>query len=78
MRRELYSKIDATPEAEEERASHCNEVGKQGLFEEAQSWYYKIGEGGKKEALNYVAGLPVYREKCWSCARKGYEGFVLS
>ncbi|KAK5243933.1 hypothetical protein LTS03_010408 [Exophiala xenobiotica] len=78
MQRERLSKIDATPKAEEEWRIHCNEVGKLGLFDEAQSWYFKIGEGGTKEALNYMAGLPVYRDKCWSSTNKGYEGFTLS
>lgn len=34
--------------------------------------------GKRREALNYMGGLPMYREKCWESAREGYAGFVLS
>lgn len=34
--------------------------------------------GKAREALNYMGGLPLYREKIWDSANNGYAGFVLA
>jgi hypothetical protein len=71
--------IEATREAEEEYREHVLEIGNKGLFKEARSWYYGDNIPGKpREALNYMAGLPAYKKRCWECAEKGYSGFVLA
>jgi hypothetical protein len=79
MRDQGYSSIDPKPEAEEEWRKHTNEVANQSLFPQAESWYFGKNIPGKaKEALNYMGGLPKYREKCWESADNGYTGFVLA
>jgi cation diffusion facilitator CzcD-associated flavoprotein CzcO len=71
--------VEATREAEEEYREHVLEIGNKGLFKEARSWYYGDNIPGKaREALNYMAGLPAYKKRCWECAEKGYSGFVLA
>jgi len=70
--------INATEDAEKEWKEHVNEVGGRGLFSQAQSWYYGDNIPGKpREALNYMAGMPVYKEKCWDSAKNGYRGFEI-
>ena len=79
MREKQLTSIDPTREAEKEYREHVNEIGEKGLFKEAKSWYYGDNIPGKpREALNYMAGLPAYRKKCWECAENGYNGFVFA
>lgn len=71
--------INPTPEAEAEWRTHVNDVGKEGLFSETESWYFGTNIPGKpKEALNYMAGMTMYKQKCWESAKLGYKGFVLA
>jgi cation diffusion facilitator CzcD-associated flavoprotein CzcO len=71
--------IQSTPEAEAEWRTHVNDVGKQGLFSDTESWYFGTNIPGKpKEALNYMAGMTMYKQKCWESAKSGYKGFVLA
>lgn len=78
MRRKHFTTIDPTPEAESAWREHVNDVATKGLFAEAKSWYFGDNIPGKpREALNYMAGLPLYKDKIWSSSRSGYEGFVL-
>ena len=59
-----YETIDPTKEAEAEWRKHVNEVGEQGLFSETESWYFGTNIPGKpKEALNYMAGMQMYKQK---------------
>jgi hypothetical protein len=54
-------------------------MGDKGLFKQAKSWYYGDNIPGKpREALNYMAGLPLYREKIWESANNQYQGFALT
>lgn len=71
--------VEATREAEVEYRAHVDDIGGKGLFKEARSWYYGDNIPGKpREALNYMAGLPAYKKRCWECAENGYSGFVLA
>lgn len=74
------TRIEATRSAEEEWREHVNHGVDLGLFPKAQSWYFGDNIPGKpREALNYMAGLPKYREWLWdNCAKKGYQGFKLT
>jgi len=78
MRENNVASINPTREAEEWWRAHVNEVAEKSLFPQADSWYFGANIPGKpREALNYMGGLPTYREKCWDSARNGYSGFVL-
>jgi cation diffusion facilitator CzcD-associated flavoprotein CzcO len=79
MRDHHITKIDATREAEKDWRDHTLEMGGKGLFPKAKGWYYGDNIPGKpREALNYMAGLPLYREKIWESANNGYRGFELT
>ena len=78
MREHNITSIEATREAEEHWRAHVNEVAEKSLFPQADSWYFSANIPGKvREALNYMGGLPLYREKCWDSANNGYSGFDL-
>jgi hypothetical protein len=78
MRTHSLSTFNPTHEAEVAYREHVNEIGAQGLFSQARSWYFGDNIPGKKrEALNYMGGLPAYRARCWDCVNKGWEGLVL-
>lgn len=73
-----YKSINATEVAEKEWRDHVNEGAEQGLFKEAHSWYFGDNIPGKpREALNYMAGMPLYKQKCQESVNAGYKGFVL-
>jgi hypothetical protein len=77
MRTNNLTTFDPTREAEEVYRKHVNEIGEQGLFSQAKSWYYGDNVPGKaREALNYMAGLPAYRDRCWGMVGRGWEGLV--
>ncbi|KAK4986280.1 hypothetical protein LTR50_005393 [Elasticomyces elasticus] len=79
MRDQNLTTIKPTPEAEDEWRTHVNDVGKMGLFSDTESWYFGTNIPGKpKEALNYMAGMPMYKQKCWESANNGYRGFVMA
>ena len=78
MRENNYTRITATPEAEETWTDHVNELVNGTLFSEVDSWFMGANIPGKKRAvLVYAGGSPAYRERCDEVAAKGYEGFVL-
>jgi len=79
LRDKNYNTINPTVEAEAEWRNHVNDVGKEGLFSDTESWYFGTNIPGKpKEALNYMAGMQMYKQKCWDSAKSGYQGFVLA
>ena len=76
MRDNNIRSIDAERAAEEEWRRHVNEVADKSLFPLAESWYFGGNVPGKKrEALNYMGGLPEYRRRCWEGVGRGYVGF---
>lgn len=71
--------IEAEEDAERAWREHVIDIGNQGLFPEAKSWYFGDNIPGKpREALNYMAGMPEYRRRLWHCAGHDYQGFSLS
>jgi len=78
LRENGYNKIQPTSEAEEEWWKHVDEAGRAGLFSETESWYFGTNIPGKpKEALNYMAGMASYKQKCKESVDNGYSGFLL-
>lgn len=76
MRRENYASVEPTEDAQMRWKAHVNELGEAGLFPEAKSWYFGDNIPGKpREALNYMAGVPKYRDELKACASSGYNGF---
>ncbi|KFZ00295.1 hypothetical protein V498_00175 [Pseudogymnoascus sp. VKM F-4517 (FW-2822)] len=79
MRREGLVTIEPATEAEVEWRAHVNDIGNGSLFHEANSFYFGGNIPGKaKEAMNYMGGLQVYKEKITMSSKNGYKGFHLS
>jgi cyclohexanone monooxygenase len=75
------TRIEATPEAQEQWVGHVNEIVNMTLMPRANSWYMSANIAGKPRAfLPYLGpeGIGGYRRKCDEIAAKGYEGFVLA
>ena len=78
MREEGKKSIDATEEAEKVWRELTDGIAEATLFPRAKGWYFGTNIPGKpKQALNFMGGMPMYREKIWESAGKGYEGFVM-
>ena len=78
VREKGYSRIAATPEAEDAWVAHTTEVGSRTLLSSANGWFVGGNIEGKARAfLLYANPAPAYRAKCAEVAAKGYEGFVL-
>ena len=78
VRENDYSRIAATPEAEDAWVTHTNEVGSRTFLSSANGWFIGGNIPGKARAiLLYANPAPAYRAKCAEVAAKGYEGFVL-
>lgn len=70
--------FEATIKAENEWAEHVNSLLEGTLFHKANSWWWGANIPGKKrEALNYIGGLPTYMEQCNQSKNNDYEGFEL-
>jgi cation diffusion facilitator CzcD-associated flavoprotein CzcO len=70
--------IDPSTDAEMEWSKHVEDIGTVGLFSQAKSWYFGDNIPGKKrQCLNYMAGMPAYKEKIWKCEGDGYAGFII-
>ncbi|EXJ68764.1 uncharacterized protein A1O5_07695 [Cladophialophora psammophila CBS 110553] len=77
MRRQGLTIIEATPEQEAKWREEVLAVGNGALFPKADGWYYGANIPGKaREPLNYMAGLPIYRERlAFASPAQGYGGF---
>jgi len=73
-----YSRIEATPEAQDEWVDYVNLVADFTLFPRCNSWYLGANVPGKPRVFMPLVGFPAYAEKCNDVAVKGYEGFALS
>jgi cyclohexanone monooxygenase len=70
--------IEAEREAEDEWVEHVNEVAYMTLYPKAASWYMGANVPGKPRLfMPYIGGVGVYRDKCTSVAKDGYQGFRL-
>ncbi|KAB5531473.1 hypothetical protein GE09DRAFT_1252235 [Coniochaeta sp. 2T2.1] len=74
----MATSIQPKVEAELEWRKHVNETAQEGLFSQTESWYFGDNIPGKpREALNYMAGMQLYKQKCRETWESGYKGFVL-
>jgi cation diffusion facilitator CzcD-associated flavoprotein CzcO len=79
IRKNGYSRIAPTPQAEEAWVAHVNEMGGKTLLSGTKSWFVGDNIPGKAHAiLLYANTAPAYRAKCAEVAANGYEGFQLS
>jgi cyclohexanone monooxygenase len=79
MRERGFTRIDATPEAEEAWRNECLELAEATLFPKANSWYMGANIPGKtREILMYSGGLPMYLQQLADSAADGYKGYALS
>jgi cyclohexanone monooxygenase len=79
MRRNAYSRIEATDAAESEWVAHVAEVGGMSLRSQCNSWYVGANIPGKTRVfMPYIGGFPAYLEKCREVVANGYAGFTLS
>ena len=73
-----YSRISASPQAEEDWAQHVTEAGAKILRTQADSWFVGANIPGKaRRLLTAPDTAPVMRAKRDECASNGYEGFLL-
>ena len=73
-----FTRISATPEAEDEWTKHVNEDGAKILRSQADSWFVGANIPGKARALlNAPDPAPVMRAKRLEVAANGYTGFDL-
>ena len=73
------TRIEATPEAEENWRASVERIGSKTLYPLADSWYMGANIPGKRrELLNWPGGLRRYRALCEASAEAGYSGFVTS
>jgi len=78
MREHGFTRIAATPEAEEAWVQHVAEVGAKLLRTKANSWFVGANIPGKARVLlGRPATAPAMRAKRAEVAAKGYEGFLL-
>jgi cation diffusion facilitator CzcD-associated flavoprotein CzcO len=77
MRRTGLTTIEATEEQEKKWREEVLAIGDGTLFPKADGWYYGANIPGKKrEPLNYMAGLPIYKDRLeFASPARGYGGF---
>lgn len=79
MKREGYTRIDVTEEAEQSWADEIETVSGQTLHKLADSWYNaKNIEGKKGGFMIYVGGFPRFSRSSREAVEQGYKGFVRS
>jgi len=78
VRDHQYTRISATPEAEEAWVNHVNEAGAKILRTQANSWFVGANIPGKARVLLTAPDTaPVMRAKRAEVAANGYQGFLL-
>lgn len=76
MEKEKLDSITATKEAESAWNDEVNALTNASLLPQAKSWYMGANIPGKPvQALNYIGGLPTYRQKCDAVLNQGFLGF---
>jgi len=78
MRARGLTRVEATPEAEDEWTRHAEEEADKTLLTKANSWLMGDNIPGKPRALLLYAGpAPLFRRKCREVAESGYRGLEL-
>ncbi|KAL0571529.1 hypothetical protein V5O48_010445 [Marasmius crinis-equi] len=79
MKRNGYTRIEATKEAEKAWKDLVMSIGDASLLTKGRGWWNGANIPGKAvEFLNFPGGIPLYLQTCREKAEKGYEGFILS
>ncbi|KAH8695419.1 putative dimethylaniline monooxygenase [Talaromyces proteolyticus] len=77
MESEGVRSITATKEAESSWNDEVNTVANATVLPLANSWYMGSNIPGKPvQSLNYIGGLPTYRERCDNAINRDFLGFV--
>ena len=81
----VYLREDGSTEIEAELAAqdfwvdHVNDLARQTLRYNCNSWYLGANVPGKPRIfMPYIGGMPAYRAKCEEVARAGYDGFRIT
>ena len=81
MRENGYTRVDATPAAEDEWTNHVNEVSQFFLLTKVDSWFTGVNKNRadrqERRIMVYAGGAPAFRERCAAVAAAGYEGLDL-
>ena len=78
MRDHGYTRIEATPQAEESWVQHVEELAAGSIRTKTDSWFVGANIPGKARVLLlYPDSAPAYRARCAEVAANGYEGFHL-
>jgi cation diffusion facilitator CzcD-associated flavoprotein CzcO len=76
MRERGYTRVEATPEAEQAWHDEVMEAASHTLFVQANSWYLGSNVPGKPRVfMPYAGGVGAYRARCAQIAADGYPGF---
>jgi cyclohexanone monooxygenase len=76
LRSHGLTRIEATPQAEDEWVAHVNEVAGTNLRSSCSSWYVGANVPGKPRVfMPYIGGFPAYLEKVREIVAAGYRGF---
>lgn len=79
LKRNGYSRIDTTPEAEDSWDTEMSQMAARTLYRYADSWYVGANIPGKpRNFLIYIGGFDQYIRRCAEQVSQGYEGFVLT
>jgi cyclohexanone monooxygenase len=79
MGRNGHERIDPSPQAEADWVAHVDTSAGLSLRSTCSSWYVGANIPGKPRVfMPYLAGLPLYIEKCQEIVANGYQGFALS
>ncbi|KAG7093279.1 hypothetical protein E1B28_006962 [Marasmius oreades] len=79
MMKNGFTKIEATPEAEQNWRGMVMGIYDKLLMKNARGWWNGANIPGKAvEVLSFPGGIPTYFNKCTEVVENGYEGFVLS
>ncbi|HUO12455.1 MAG TPA: NAD(P)/FAD-dependent oxidoreductase, partial [Caulobacteraceae bacterium] len=77
MRDGGFTRIEASPQTQEDWVAHVRRVADKTLFPRAASWYMGANIPGKPRVFMPYIGSG-YRKKCVDVAEAGYEGFTLA
>ena len=76
MRRNLFSTVETTRDAEQWYTSHLQEVGARTLLADGDNWYNGANVRGKLRVLrSYYGGFQAYKKLVLDSVAQNYSGF---
>jgi cation diffusion facilitator CzcD-associated flavoprotein CzcO len=79
MREHGHTRIEANQDAEDAWTDFVLKSADETLLTNVDNWFMGSNIPGKKRIfLNYVGGVPLFRERCDESAANGYSGFTLA